>query len=116
MLLYARHRCRLAHPHQGTHQLQTLYNYAILDRLALLTKATDYHKESAIEFLWFVVAWYASHGIKVERVLADNGACHKPWKFRDACQELGVKHKHTQPYHPQTNGKAERFIRTALKE
>lgn len=72
--------------------------------------------ESAIEFLWFAVAWYASHGIKVERILTDNGACYKSWKFRNACREFGIKHKRTRPYRPQTNGKAERFIRTALKE
>jgi transposase InsO family protein len=72
--------------------------------------------ESAVEFLWFSVCWYASHGIKVERVLTDNGSCYRSWKFRDACHELGIKHKRTRPYRPQTNGKAERFIRTALQE
>jgi len=76
----------------------------------------DETADSAIEFLWFAVAWYASHGIKVERILTDNGSCHRSWKFRDACKEFGIKHKRTRPYRPQTNGKAERFIKTALKE
>lgn len=85
-------------------------------RLAYTAVLPDETAESAVEFLWFAVAWYASHGIKVERVLTDNGSCYKSWKFRDACRELGIKHKRTRPYRPQTNGKAERFIRTALKE
>jgi transposase InsO family protein len=85
-------------------------------RAAYTAILPDETAESAIEFLWFAVAWYASYGIKVERVLTDNGACYKSWKFRDACREFGIKHKRTRPYRPQTNGKAERFIRTALKE
>ncbi|WP_353735494.1 DDE-type integrase/transposase/recombinase [Desulfovibrio sp.] len=55
-----------------------------------------------MKFLWFAVARYAERGIKVERVLMDNGACYTSWKFRKACCELGTKHKHTRPYHPQT--------------
>ena len=85
-------------------------------RAAYTAVLPDETAESAVEFLWFAVAWYASHGIKVERVLTDNGSCYKSWKFRDACREFGIKHKRTRPYRPQTNGKAERFIRTALKE
>ena len=85
-------------------------------RAAYTAVLPDETAESAIEFLWFAVAWYASHGIKVERILTDNGSCYRSWKFRDACLEFGIKHKRTRPYRPQTNGKAERFIRTALKE
>ena len=85
-------------------------------RVAYTSILPDESAESAIEFLWFAVTWYASHGIKVERVLTDNGSCYKSWKFRDACREFGIKHKRTRPYRPQTNGKAERFIQTALKE
>lgn len=85
-------------------------------RAAYTAVLPDETADSAVEFLWFAVAWYASHGIKIERVLTDNGACYKSWKFRDACRELGITHKRTRPYRPQTNGKAERFIRTALKE
>jgi transposase InsO family protein len=85
-------------------------------RAAYTAVLPDKTAESAVEFLWFALAWYASHGIKVERVLTDNGACYKSRKFRDACHEFGIRHKRTRPYRPQTNGKAERFIRTALKE
>ena len=85
-------------------------------RVAYAAIHADETAESAVEFLWFAVALYKQHGIRVKRVLTDNGACYKSRKFRQACEELGVQHKRTKPYHPQTNGKAERFIRTALKE
>jgi transposase InsO family protein len=48
--------------------------------------------------------------------MTDNGSCYKAFDFRDACQEIGPKHKRTKPYTPKTNGKAERFIQTALRE
>ena len=85
-------------------------------RLAYVAIFSDETAESAVKFLWFAVAWYASHGIKVERVLTDNGACYKSWNFRDVCREFSIKHKRTRPYRPQTNGEAERFIKIALKE
>ena len=85
-------------------------------RVAYTAIHPDETAESAVEFLWFAVAWYKQHGIKVKRVLTDNGACYKSRKFRQVCNEFGIQHKRTKPYHPQTNGKAERFIRTALKE
>ena len=56
------------------------------------------------------------HGINVERVLTDNGSCYRSHLFRRACQTLEIKHRRTRPYSPQTNGKAERFIQTALRE
>lgn len=52
----------------------------------------------------------------VARVMTDNGACYKAFAFRDACRKLGLKHIRTKPYTPKTNGKAERFIQTALRE
>ena len=76
----------------------------------------DETAESAVEFLWHAVAWYTEQGLKIERVLTDNGACYKSRKFGEACREFGIQHKRTRPYRPQTNGKAERFIQTALKE
>ena len=114
----------VGHKKAGTRQVRRRrpgweYLHVCVDdasRAAYTAVLPDETAESAIEFLWFAVAWYASHGIKVERVLTDNGACYKSWKFRGACHELGIKHKRTRPYRPQTNGKAERFIRTALKE
>ncbi|MCD7984604.1 MAG: DDE-type integrase/transposase/recombinase [Desulfovibrio sp.] len=85
-------------------------------RAAYTVILPDETAESAVEFLWFAVARYTSHGIKVELVLTDKGACYKSWKFREACPEFGIKHKRTRPYRPETNGNAERFIRTALQE
>jgi transposase InsO family protein len=71
-------------------------------------------KTSAIGFLEAAVAYYASLGVKVERVMTDNGACSKA--FHKACKRLGFKHIRTRPYTPKTNGKAERFIQTSLRE
>jgi hypothetical protein len=62
------------------------------------------------------VAFYAGHGITVERVLTDNGNPYRSRDFRTACAELAVSPRRTRPYRPQTNGKAERFIRTLLSE
>lgn len=58
------------------------------------------------------VAWFADHAVTVERVLSDNGACYRSLAWRDTCAELGITHKRTRPYRPQTNGKIERFHRT----
>lgn len=71
---------------------------------------------SAIAFLKATVAFYAKLGVKVERVMTDNGSCYKAFAFRDACKALGLRHIRTKPYTPKTNGKAERFIKTALNE
>jgi transposase InsO family protein len=73
-------------------------------------------KRSATAFLKAALAYYASLGIKVERVMTDNGACYKSLAFRRLCKRLGLKHVRTKPYTPKTNGKAERFIQTCLRE
>ena len=70
----------------------------------------------AIAFLKAAVAYYASLGITAERVMIDNGSCYKAFAFRRACKRLGLRHIRTRPYTPRTNGKAERFIQTALRE
>jgi transposase InsO family protein len=70
----------------------------------------------AIAFLKAAVAYYASLGITVERGMTDNGSCYKAFAFRRACKRLGLRHIRTRPYTPRTNGKAERFIQTALRE
>jgi transposase InsO family protein len=85
-------------------------------RLAFSQVMKDETAESAVPFLKAAVAYYASLGVKVSRVMTDNGACYKSFAFRDACAELGLKHIRTKPYTPKTNGKAERFIQTALRE
>ncbi len=85
-------------------------------RLAFSQILPDEKKQSAVAFLRAAVAYYASLGVTVARVMTDNGACYKAHAFRDACRDLGLRHIRTRPYTPKTNGKAERFIQTALRE
>jgi len=85
-------------------------------RLAFSQILPDEKKGSAVAFLEAAVAYYRSLGVKVARVMTDNGSCYKSFDFRDACRDLGLRHIRTRPYTPKTNGKAERFIQTALRE
>jgi transposase InsO family protein len=73
-------------------------------------------KTCAVAFLKAAIAYYKSLGITVERVMTDNGSCYRSRRFRNACRRLGLKLIYTRPYTPKTNGKAERFIQTALRE
>jgi transposase InsO family protein len=73
-------------------------------------------KDSAVTFLKAAVAHYAALGVKVKRLLTDNGGAYRSVLFNRTCQALGIKHSFTRPYRPQTNGKAERFIQTCLRE
>jgi transposase InsO family protein len=81
-------------------------------RLAYAEIWTDEKAATAIGVLQRAVAWFAEHGVTVERVLSDNGPCYYSAAWRDACTELDITHKRTRPYRPQTNGKIERFHRT----
>jgi transposase InsO family protein len=81
-------------------------------RLAYVEVLADERGETAAGFLRRAVAWFASMGVKVERVMSDNGSCYRSHVHADACRELGLRHLFTQPYRPRTNGKAERFIQT----
>jgi transposase InsO family protein len=85
-------------------------------RVAFSQIHPDETAQSAVPHLKAAVAYYASLGVAVSRVMTDNGACYKSHAFRDACAELGLKHIRTKPYTPKTNGKAERFIQTSLRE
>jgi transposase InsO family protein len=85
-------------------------------RLAFADIMPDEKKHSAVAFLEATLAWYRRFGITVERVMTDNGSCYLSAAFRDACDRLGLKHIRTKPYTPKTNGKAERFIQSALRE
>jgi len=85
-------------------------------RIAFAEVMPDEKKHSATAFLKAAVAYYNSLGVSVARVMTDNGSCYKSFDFRDACRELGLRHLRTRPYTPKTNGKAERFIQTALRE
>lgn len=70
----------------------------------------------AARFLVRLVRYYQRFGMKIARILTDNGKCFQSDRFRRACRRLGIKHSFTRAYRPQTNGKAERFIKTALRE
>jgi transposase InsO family protein len=85
-------------------------------RVAFSQILPDEKASSAVPFLEAAVAYYKSLGVTVTRVMTDNGSCYKAFAFRDACRDLGLKHIRTKPYTPKTNGKAERFIQTALRE
>jgi len=85
-------------------------------RIAFSQILPDEKADSAICFLNAALAYYASLGVRVARVMTDNGSCYKAFAFRDTCRDRGLKHIRTKPYTPKTNGKAERFIQTALRE
>jgi len=85
-------------------------------RLAFSQIRSDETADSAVVALRAAVAFYRRLGITVERVMTDNGSCYRAFAFRDACKALGLRHIRTRPYTPRTNGKAERFIKTALAE
>jgi transposase InsO family protein len=83
-------------------------------RLAYAEVLPDEKAATAIGFLRRALAFYERHGIKVERLLTDNGSAYRSTVHAIACRALGIRHLRTRPYRPQTNGKAERFIRTLL--
>ena len=83
-------------------------------RLAYAEVLPDEKATTAIGFLQRALRFYARSGIRVERVLTDNGSAYVSARHALACRRLGIRHLRTRPYRPQTNGKAERFIRTLL--
>ena len=83
-------------------------------RLAYVEVLEDEKATTAAGFLRRAVAHYRAHGIRVERLITDNGACYRSVVHALACKALGIRHLRTRPYRPRTNGKAERFIRTML--
>ncbi len=85
-------------------------------RLAYVEILRNEGAETCTAFLRSAVAWYERQGVHVEGVMTDNGPGYLSKLFRAAKDELGVRHLRTKPYHPQTNGKAERFIQTLLRE
>jgi transposase InsO family protein len=85
-------------------------------RLGFADIMPDEKKESATAFLKAAIAWYASLGIIIERVMTDNGSCYRSKAFKKTCAALGLRHIFTKPYTPKTNGKAERFIQSSLRE
>lgn len=85
-------------------------------RLAYVGVFKDEKGCSAARFLEEAIAWYWRMGIRVESALTDNGSCYRSWQFNKVCSRSKIRHIFTKPYRPQTNGKAERFIQTLLRE
>ena len=73
-------------------------------------------KASAAQFLQNTVAYFRALGVRNRRILTDNGSSFRSKEFAETCRDLKLKHSFTRPYRPQTNGKAERFIQSALRE
>ncbi len=85
-------------------------------RLAYVEVLQDETAATAVGFFRRAVAWFARFGIKVREVLSDNGSCYISGDWQILCSELKIAHIRTKPYRPRTNGKAERFIQTLLRE
>lgn len=85
-------------------------------RIAFAQILADERQQSVVAFLMAALRFYSSLGITVRRVMTDNGSGYVSKAFAQACATLGLRHIRTRPYTPRTNGKAERFIQTALRE
>jgi transposase InsO family protein len=112
---------RVTGDRQGCRNVQAGWEFvhvAIDDhsRVAFAKVMANEKARSAIAFLKVAVAYYASLGLTIEGVMTDNGSCYKSHAFRRACKQLGLRHLRTKPYTPRTNGKAERFIQSSLRE
>jgi transposase InsO family protein len=98
---------------------RTVRNHVAIDdhsRLAFAALLPDEKIPSVREALHQAVDFYKAHGIRIQRLLTDRGFTYRSKLFASACQQLGLKHRFTKPYRPQTNGKAERFIQTITRE
>jgi transposase InsO family protein len=107
-------RLRGKHKHPGFLALHV----AVDDhsRLAFTQMLPDQKAETTVAFLSAARDFFATHGISLRALLTDNGSSYRSAQFRQACQSMQIKHHRTRPYTPRTNGKAERFIQTALRE
>jgi len=85
-------------------------------RLAYSEILPNERAESAVAFTRRALSWFKGFGVTVERIMTDNGSAYKSFAFRDLLAENAIRHKRTRPYTPRTNGKAERFIQTSLRE
>ncbi len=93
------------------------YLHSVLDdhsRVVYTEMCEDETGATAVAVLHRATAWFAARGVIVRAVLSDNGSCYRSHLWRDTCAELGIKHRRTRPYRPQTNGKVERFHRTLV--
>ena len=85
-------------------------------RLAYVEVLADERGATCAGFVWRALAWFRRHGIRVRRLLSDNGTGYRSRHFARLCRSAGLRHRRTRPYTPRTNGKAERFIQTLLRE
>ena len=85
-------------------------------RIGFTDMYADEGKTNAVQFLQNTVAYFKSLGVRPRRLLTDNGSAFRSKQFAAACRDLQIKHSFTRPYRPQTNGKAERFIQSAIRE
>jgi transposase InsO family protein len=102
------------HSYVGYEHLEVFVDDA--SRYAVVVSVADERGESASWAVELAVARFAEVGIRIERMLTDNGASYRSHVYRDVLASHGIRHKRTRPFHPQTNGKAERFIQTLLNE
>ena len=114
-------KSQYAHRVRGRLTRETGYEFVhvMIDdhsRLAYAEVLDDLTAVSAIAFLHRAVAWFAERGVRIRRVMTDNGSCFIAHAYLAACRELGLRHLRIRPYRPRTNGKAERFIQTLLNE
>jgi transposase InsO family protein len=99
----------------GKPKLGTAFVHTVIDahsRVAYAEIHDDETAATATGVLRRAVSWFAARGVRVERVLSDNGSAYRSFAWRDTCRDLGITAKRTRPYRPQTNGKIERFHRT----
>jgi transposase InsO family protein len=102
------------HSNAGYEHLEVFVDDA--SRYAVVVPVADERSESAAWAVELAAARFAEVGIRIERMLTDNGASYRGFAYRDALSRLDIRHTRTRPFRPQTNGKAERFIRTLLDE
>jgi transposase InsO family protein len=95
------------------------YLHVCIDDHSRVSTAEMYaneHGVTAAAFLERAVAYYATFGVRIRRVMTDNGSCYLSKAFQQTCARLRLRHLRTRPYTPRTNGKAERFIQSAMRE
>jgi transposase InsO family protein len=114
-------RSQISTHRDGQHYRPTGFEYVHVmvddhSRLAYAEVLPALNAEAAIGFLRRAVAWFAERGVRIERVMTDNGSAYVSQAHRQALTELGIRHLRTRPYRPRTNGKAERFIQTMVNE
>jgi transposase InsO family protein len=105
--------------HGRNHRVGWEFCHVAIDdysRVAYVEVLADERAQTCIEFLNRAVAWFAQRAVRVERVLSDNGSGYRSHAFAASCAQQRICHLRTRPYRPRTNGKAERFIQTLLRE